>query len=97
MKVTATTPTATFFHPDSQIILKELTDEESGMLFKALANYTESGTLPQFEDRLMRMGFNLFMVNIDRRREAYQQRCEMNRRIAQKREQNRKTNSDNNE
>ena len=90
MKVTATTPVATFFHPDSQIVLKELTDTESGVLFKALATYTESGIIPQFEERIMRLAFNLFMVNIDRKREAYQQRCEQNRRIAQQREEQRK-------
>lgn len=61
-----------------------LSDEDAGRMIKAIYAYADEGTIPNFEGAMMSL-FSLVRSQIDRSREAYQKKCEQNRRNSRKR------------
>ena len=61
-----------------------LSDEDAGRMIKAIYAYADEGTIPDFEGAMMSL-FSLVRSQIDRSREAYQNKCEQNRRNSRKR------------
>lgn len=61
-----------------------LSDEDAGKLIKAIYAYADEGTIPNFEGAMMSL-FSLVRSQIDRSREAYQKKCEQNRKNSRKR------------
>lgn len=57
-------------------ILEDLTNEELGMLFRAIFDYEIDGTIPNFESLLMKMAFKVIKGNLDRDSNKYDKRCE---------------------
>ena len=64
-------------HADSLDILSELSDEQAGVLFKAINSY-HSGKEVKLEG-LMNAIFIQFKNQIDRDREKYEKRCKRNK------------------
>lgn len=56
-------------------ILDELTDEESGQLFRAILKYAATGEIPEFSDRGLRMIWKEQQRKIDRDIEKYEEKC----------------------
>lgn len=61
-----------------------LSDEDAGRMIKAIYAYADEGTIPNFEGAMMSL-FSLVRSQIDRSREAYQKKCEQNRRNSRRR------------
>jgi hypothetical protein len=61
-----------------------LSDEDAGRMIKAIYAYSDEGTIPNFEGAMMSL-FSLVRSQIDRSREAYQKKCDQNRRNSRKR------------
>ena len=61
-----------------------LSDEDAGRMIKAIYAYADEGVIPNFEGAMMSL-FSLVRSQIDRSREAYQKKCEQNRRNSRKR------------
>ena len=67
-------------HIDSLDILDELTDEEAGMLFKAIRSYQRCEEI--HTSGLVRVAFSPFRNQFNRDNEKYEKLCEKNRLIA---------------
>lgn len=57
----------------------ELTDEEFGLMFKAIAHYGQDGTEPVFADRGLRLIWNDIKREIDKNRATWEHTCEVKR------------------
>lgn len=57
----------------------ELTDEEFGLMFKAIAYYGQYGEEPVFEDRGLRLIWNDIKIELDKNRESWEKSCETKR------------------
>lgn len=66
-----------FLYKDSLSILKQLTDEEAGKLFKAIYEYQTNNILPQ--DRLIAIIFEPFLNQFKRDEQKYQNVVERNK------------------
>jgi len=64
--------------------IARLTNEEKGRLFDCLLEYAETGVKPEIEGRES-IAFDFIAEDIDRGKEAYQQKCDKNRENAQNR------------
>ena len=69
-------------HIDSLAVLDELTDEQAGMLFRAIKNYHAGGDEP--ENLIIRLAFAPFKNQFTRDEEKYQSVIERNRNNGQK-------------
>ena len=56
-------------------LLDELTNEEAGILIKAIYEYEFTGECPQISDRVVRMVFNQLKDKLDKNREKYVDKC----------------------
>lgn len=56
-------------------LLDELTNEEAGILIKAIYEYEFTGECPQILDRVVRMVFNQLKDKLDKNREKYVDKC----------------------
>lgn len=65
--------------------LKLLSDEEAGILFKAIFRYEINGDIPGFEDRVMTMCFNIIKNFLDSNRTKYEEICQRRSAAAKKR------------
>jgi hypothetical protein len=72
-----TTNKSFFLYKDNLSILKQLTDEEAGKLFKAIYEYQTSNILPQ--DRLISIIFEPFLNQFKRDGQKYQNVVERNK------------------
>ena len=63
-----------------------LTDDEAGVLFKAIFAYVEDGTVMVTENRTLAIVFSVIRTQIDIATEKYTIKCEKNREIALERE-----------
>lgn len=70
---------------DQKTAIDCLTDEEAGLLIKAIYAYAVDGTMPVFESRLLMPLFCMIQTQIDRSQSAYERRCRTNKANAQKR------------
>lgn len=75
-------------------ILKSLTDEQAGMLFKAIVDYAISGQVIETDDPLLKMAFDVQKTAIDKTNEKYIQRSRRNSENAKCRKNNEATASD---
>ena len=64
-------------HIDTLAVLDELTDEQAGLLFKAIKSY-QMGLIPEL-DFALRMAFLPFELQFKRDAENYEKTCEKNR------------------
>lgn len=64
---------------------EKLSDEQLGILVRALMKYKQSGELPSIPDKVVDMAFNLIRKDIDSENERYKERCQRNRENAKKR------------
>ena len=67
------------FYDAVESMLENFSDEEVGMLFRAIASYEMYGEIPAFEDRAMQMTFNQFRSALDRNMESFKATCERNK------------------
>ena len=72
--------------------LSKLTDEEAGMLFKAIMDYASTGEVQNLPG-ICDFAFEVIRPRIDKDREAYEETCRKNNYIAYIREAKRKGNS----
>lgn len=73
-------------YADIEDQLQDFTDAEAGQILRAILAYANRGEEPHLEDRALRCLFKNIKSTIDRTDEAYEQKCETNRRIAEERE-----------
>lgn len=73
-------------YADIEDQLQDFTDAEAGQILRAILAYANRGEDPNLEDRALRCLFKNIKSTIDRTDEAYEQKCETNRRIAEERE-----------
>lgn len=73
-------------YADIEDQLQDFTDAEAGQILRAILAYANRGEEPNLEDRALRCLFKNIKSTIDRTDEAYEQKCETNRRIAEERE-----------
>ena len=78
-----TTNKSFFLYKDNLSILKQLTDEEAGKLFKAIYEYQTNNILPQ--DRLISIIFEPFLNQFKRDSQKYQNVVERNKKNITKR------------
>lgn len=76
---------ALLIHHDYYDIVRLLTVEESGILFKAMLEYDINGTEPEFEDRALTLLFAQFKKSLDSNRKHYEQTCKRKSENAKKR------------
>ncbi|MDE6501042.1 MAG: hypothetical protein K2L10_03055 [Ruminococcus sp.] len=62
-----------------------LSDQQAGMLFKALFEFAVSGEIPEFSDGMVKMAFSFLSAQIGRDLLSYNEKCERNRINALKR------------
>ena len=77
-------------YADIEDQLQDFSDAEAGQILKAILAYANRGEEPSLEDRALRCLFKNIKSTIDRTDEAYEQKCETNRRIAEERERKRR-------
>lgn len=70
---------------------EDLTDEEFGILMRAVFKYKITGEKPTFSDRGMRLSWKPIMQSLDRTMKAYEAQCERNRENGKKGGRPRKT------
>ena len=65
----------TYFHHEGALC--KLSNEQAGLLYKALIHYGNTGELPDFaDDTALQIAFTLFQAEIDYNFERYQEVCE---------------------
>ena len=69
---------------DQKEIIDELTNEEAGIIFKAIFEYEETKEIPKL-DKTLRIVFKQFKIRLDNYDEAYEQRCLKNKENVEKR------------
>ncbi|MBR6052015.1 MAG: conserved phage C-terminal domain-containing protein [Clostridia bacterium] len=70
---------------DIEETLDELTDDQVGVLFRAMVAYHNNGVKPEFDDLALKYAFIPIRQQMDRGDEAYRAKCEKNRQNALKR------------
>ena len=73
-----------FIFHHNYINREEFSAEECGLLTFAMIDYSATGKEPEFEDRAMRTEWKRIRERMDVDREAYEERCEINRENAKK-------------
>lgn len=66
-------------------LFEDLTDAEVGKLIKAAIAYDMDGTLPEFDDRTLRVLFKKMQQDIDDNRIRYAAKCQKNKENVEKR------------
>lgn len=72
---------------DQKAIIEELTNEEAGIIFKAIYEYETTKQEPKL-DKFLRIVFKQFKIKLDFYDNAYIQKCLINKENAEKRWQN---------
>lgn len=55
-----------------------MTDEELGMIFRAMLRFAKNGELPEFENKTLYMVFSFVKNAIERDMAAYEEKCRKN-------------------
>jgi hypothetical protein len=71
--------TSIIIHSENNTAVKCLTNEQAGILFKGILEYSSSGTPLESTDTALQALFSMFKVQIDRDFKKYSDRCEQNR------------------
>lgn len=77
--------TSIILHSESVAAVNCLTDEQAGILFKAILEYAYSEKVWESKDTALQALFSMFKTQIDRDWKRYKERCEKNRVNALKR------------
>ncbi|MBR3672848.1 MAG: conserved phage C-terminal domain-containing protein [Clostridia bacterium] len=77
---------------DQKTIIEELTNEEAGIIFKAIYEYETTKQEPKL-DKFLRIVFKQFKIKLDFYDNAYLQKCLINKENAEKRWQNKNANA----
>jgi len=77
---------------DQKTIIEELTNEEAGIIFKAIYEYETTKQEPKL-DKFLRIVFKQFKIKLDFYDNAYLQKCLTNKENAEKRWQNKNANA----
>lgn len=64
--------------------LSQFSTEELGVLVKALSEYVKDGVIPDIDKGLM-IAFNMIKVDVDKDIKKYEERCRINKEIADNR------------
>lgn len=64
--------------------LAQFSTEELGIIVKAIADYVKDGVLPNIDAGLM-IAFNMIKVDVDKDIKRYEERCRINKEIADNR------------
>jgi hypothetical protein len=72
------------FHLENAEDLADLTLEEQGRILQAMISYSQTGEEPDFEDRTLRSVWRPIFRRLKADKEAYEERCELNRMNGQK-------------
>jgi hypothetical protein len=64
--------------------LSQFSTEELGILVKALSEYVKDGVIPEIDKGLM-IAFNMIKVDVDKDIKKYEERCRINKEIADNR------------
>ena len=80
--------TSIIIHSENNTAVKCLTNEQAGILFKGILEYSSSGMPLESTDTALQALFSMFKVQIDRDFKKYSDRCEQNRLNALRRHQN---------
>lgn len=59
--------------------LEDLTDEQFGKVMRAIIKYDKTGEIADFDDISVKISFKCVKPTIDRNKEKYQSKCEMQR------------------
>ena len=71
---------------DNEIVIRRLSDEDAGKLFKSLFTYGRENIKPDFEyNPALAMAFDILSMTMDRDAVKYSKRCQKNRENANKR------------
>ena len=70
---------------DSAVAIDYLTDEQAGILFKAVLRYGRNGQMLESSDTALTALFTMLCTQIDRDPKKYEERCERNVTNAKKR------------
>ena len=70
---------------DSAVAIDYLTDEQAGILFKAVLRYGRNGQMLESSDTALTALFTMLCTQIDRDHKKYEERCERNVTNAKKR------------
>ena len=70
---------------DSAVAIDYLTDEQAGILFKAVLRYGRNGQMLESSDTALTALFTMLCTQIDRDHRKYEERCERNVANAKKR------------
>ena len=70
---------------DSAVAIDYLTDEQAGILFKAILRYGRNGQMLESSDTALTALFTMLCTQIDRDHKKYEERCERNVANAKKR------------
>ena len=73
---------------DSAVAIDYLTDEQAGVLFKAVLRYGRNGQMLESSDTALTALFTMLCTQIDRDHKKYEERCERNVTNAKKRYEN---------
>ena len=63
---------------DSAVAIDYLTDEQAGILFKAVLRYGRNGQMLESSDTALTALFTMLCTQIDRDHTKYEERCERN-------------------
>ena len=64
--------------------LSQFSTEELGVLVRALSEYVKDGVIPEIDKGLM-IAFNMIKVDVDKDIKKYEERCRINKEIADNR------------
>ena len=79
--------TSIILHTENNIAVKCLTNEQAGILFKGILEYSSTGMPLESTDTALQALFSMFKVQIDHDFKKYSDRCEQNRLNALRRHQ----------
>lgn len=82
-------------HYDILEQLKDFTNEEFGIIMRAIIKYDKDSVYPKFNDNKIEFAFNFLKPMIDRNKEKYENKCKQNTENIKKRWQQVNTNSTN--
>ena len=69
-------------HHDLYPVIEMLTDEEAGLILKALFAYDVDGEITEFQDRMLQSTYMRITEGLDRNKVKYEKTAERNRKSA---------------
>ena len=73
------------FYLDCKYVFQSLTDAECGVLLRAILDYADTGSAPQFDDRILQMAWGAIHPRLDEDKRRYEATVQQRRDAANKR------------